>query len=842
MTTDMPQTDNWLDHLDIPLPSDDDMPPPEANMQTEAQYLMEEGSLEDLSPAPPPEPVEISSEDVDRCLVERFGLQSFREGQRDIIDTVLAGRSALGVMPTGAGKSLCYQLPAMLLPGVTLVISPLIALMKDQVDSLVSKGLPAAYINSTLTWPEQRERLEQMRRGELKMIFVAPERFRSGAFMRALSMVHVSLFVIDEAHCISEWGHDFRPDYTTLNQQRAKLGEPVTLALTATATQRVRKDILAQLGLRHADIFVSGFERPNLFMEVYRARGKRDKLARMEALLRHMGGNSIVYCATRKAVEEIAGELRDAGFGVGFYHGGLSDGQRDRVQDEFMNGAYEVLVATNAFGMGVDKSDIRAIVHYQIPSSLEAYYQEAGRAGRDGGASHCLLLYNYADRHVPDFFIQSAHPDKAVMEGLWQALQRQPQTYDTRALARQVRGKVSTMAVGSALRILRGAGHIDYQAQPGEPIEVVRSGRLQIDWQHQANRRRFEEEKLQKVIYYATGKRCRTMDMLRYFGSRASFDTNCGHCDLCVEVPPYASSAAAVSRKPKLVAGKSGGASSTSSAGKKRREGKGMAPIHTTEEYTTVVRKVLACIARGRQRLSVTMISRILIGSKSKNVLQYNHDKNSTYGLLSDLTAHQVVRLLDDMLEAKFLEVEGVCVRLTPLAVDVMKGSAELPEALDAVVKSRFKGGASQSASVRAKMAKMLGMGGSAGASSSSSSAKKSSGSSGKVTSTVAQTLAMLMDGKTIKEIASEREIKDQTVVRHVIKGARVGATKELDFEPYLDGAMLPVLRTLTESMEWEGNLKEFRDAVSEQLGGRRVEYNLMRMNLAYLIDQGELE
>lgn len=826
--------DDWQD---IPAPTDDDMPPP-PSMETEPSFFDD-----DVSWGPPQKPplekVTLTFEDMERCLKEQFKLPSFREGQREVIETVLGGRNALAVMPTGAGKSLCFQLPGLLLPGVTLVISPLIALMKDQVDSLLARDLPATYINSTLSWEEQRERLTAMRREEVKLVFIAPERFRSGAFKRALASTRVSLFVIDEAHCMSEWGHDFRPDYLNLGNVRRDLGEPLTLALTATATPKVRADIIELLGMPEADVFVKGFERPNLFMEVYRARGKKDKLARMEALLHHAGGTSIVYCATRKAVEEIAGELQLMKLRVGFYHGGLSDEQRDRVQDHFMSGQFDVLVATNAFGMGVDKSDIRAVIHYQMPSSLEAYYQEAGRAGRDGEAAHCLLLYNYADRHVPDFFIKSAHPEKAVIQGAWRAIQGGSRRYNPKRIAGSLKGRVSHMAVSSALRLLRRAGHIEYQASYDDPIEVLDTGRLNLDWRSLDRRRNFEEEKLQKVIYYATGKRCRVADMLRYFGSRSSFGDNCGHCDNCVETAPYATAA----RPPRLVPGHAGGArGAAKKASSSQRADQDVSPIRTHEDTRTVIRKILACIARGQQRLSVTMIGRILTGSKAKVVLQHGHDKNSTYGLLGDLSARQITALLDHMFEARFLTQEGVCVRLSTDAVEVMKGKAELPTALAETLEARFS--RPDNAAIRAAMGKLLGATSAspspnANAADTQAAADRLAGRG--VTQTVALTIATLMTGQSLKEVAQARELKAQTVVRHVIRGARAGVLDELDFKPYLDQAMIQELRTLGNEMSWEQGLKEFRETLSERLGGRSLSYDLIKMNIAYLIQQGDL-
>ena len=360
-------------------------------------------------------------ESLEAGLEEIFDFEDFRPGQRDVMEAVLRGINSLVVMPTGSGKSLCYQLPACVLDGITLVISPLIALMKDQVDALDTFGVPATFINSSISTNEQRDRIHDMEHGHYKVVYIAPERFRSPTFCDAIANTKVGLLAIDEAHCISQWGHDFRPDYLRLAEVRDQLGHPPTIALTATATRQVQHDILEQLNLPEAEIFVYGFERPNLFFEVFDCRSKGDKIDRIQALMNHYPGESLlIYCATRKQVEEVSRELDGAGISVGSYHGGLSERQRERIQDAFMRDEFAALVATNAFGMGVDKPDIRAVVHYNIPGSIEAYYQEGGRAGRDGEPAHCLMLFNYNDRGIHEFFNEQSYPTQATIERVWE--------------------------------------------------------------------------------------------------------------------------------------------------------------------------------------------------------------------------------------------------------------------------------------------------------------------------------------------------------------------------------------------------------------------------------------
>jgi ATP-dependent DNA helicase RecQ len=338
---------------------------------------------------------------IDEALIslhKHFGFDCFRAGQSEVISAILAGKDAVVVMPTGSGKSLCYQLPALMLEGATLVVSPLIALMKDQVDALQARNLPATFINSSIDPGQQRSRIDALRRGEFKLVYIAPERFRSGRFVDALQQVRISLFAVDEAHCISTWGHDFRPDYLRLKSVIQTLKGVQTLALTATATPCVRSDIIQQLGLEQPPTFVSGFDRPNLSIEVIHTERERQKIAHIKRLARTHEGSGIIYTATRKAVEQVALRLQEHGLQVVAYHAGLGDAARVRAQEEFMSGRAQMIVATNAFGMGIDKPDIRFVAHYQMPGSIEAYYQEIGRAGRDGLPSTCLLLFNMPTR------------------------------------------------------------------------------------------------------------------------------------------------------------------------------------------------------------------------------------------------------------------------------------------------------------------------------------------------------------------------------------------------------------------------------------------------------------
>ncbi len=400
-------------------------------------------------------------------LVRHFGLAGFRHGQAEVVSSVMAGRNTVVVMPTGAGKSLCYQLPAVLLEGVALVVSPLIALMKDQVEQLEAKGIAATYVNSTLSELERAERIRRMREGAYKLVYVAPERFRSPAFLDALGAVKLSLFAVDEAHCISEWGHDFRPDYSLLGQVRKRLRPPRTVALTATATPEVREDIVRVLLMKDPQVFVAGFDRPNLFLEVAQVRGDEDKRNACVALSAE--GPGIVYCSTRKAAEALHSALRAGGRRAVLYHAGMSDDDRHRAQEEFMASTDAVAVATNAFGMGIDKPDIRFVAHANIPKAVEAYYQEIGRAGRDGKSARAVLLFNHSDVFTQERLIASSHPPETVFRDLWEAL-RSARGFDRGIAALAAAIGSSEPEVSAALKVLERAGHLS------------RSGRGEGEW------------------------------------------------------------------------------------------------------------------------------------------------------------------------------------------------------------------------------------------------------------------------------------------------------------------------------------------------------------------------
>ncbi len=415
--------------------------------------------------------------DPELVLRERFALERFRPGQREVIEQVLQRRDVLCVMPTGGGKSLCYQLPALMLDGLTVVVSPLIALMKDQVDALTARGIPATFINSTLDPSEQRVRLLEVEGGRYDLVYVAPERFRSGRFVEAMGRIKPALLAVDEAHCISEWGHDFRPDYARLHQARRALGMPPCIALTATATDLVRRDIADQLDLREPSQFVTGFDRPNLTYRVINASKDRDKLEALANVLGRNPGSAIVYASSRKRCEEVGRFLGDdLRRETVVYHAGLDREDRHQAQERFMRGEAEIVVATNAFGMGVDKPDIRSVVHFNMPGTIEAYYQEAGRAGRDGLPAECVLLYAPGDRFLQELFIENEYPPPEAVFRVYEylrALDADPIELTQAEIREAVRLDLNESAVGTILKILEGAGGLE-RFRPRENMAIVR--------------------------------------------------------------------------------------------------------------------------------------------------------------------------------------------------------------------------------------------------------------------------------------------------------------------------------------------------------------------------------
>ncbi|MBR1402971.1 MAG: RecQ family ATP-dependent DNA helicase [Treponema sp.] len=488
--------------------------------------------------------MDFTNKTPEEVLKSAFGYDSFRLLQKDIISNVLAGKDTLAIMPTGGGKSLCYQIPALIFEGLTVVVSPLISLMQDQVASLNAAGINAVFLNSTVEWEDYKDSMNSIRRGETKIVYVAPETLVTPKINDLLhdSRVTVSCITIDEAHCVSEWGHDFRPDYLEISSLRSQFKSAVFLALTATATRSVREDIIKNLKLKNPAVLVSSFDRPNIFLDVrQKNRNALDQV--VECIRRHWDESGIIYCFSKRQVDELTEKLDRRGYSVLNYHAGLTDEVRADHQTKFIRDQVQIMVATLAFGMGIDKPNVRFVIHYDMPKSLEQYYQEIGRAGRDGLASEALLLYSAGDIHKIRYFFEEAS-DKARCETL-----------------------------------------------------------------------------LQGMISYATGRTCRRKLLLSYFGEDFTGKNQVGTtrhcCDLCE-----------------------------------------MGPIPEID-MTIPCQKLMSCIIRTNSRFGAAYVIEVLLGSRSKRVLDNGHNMLSTWGIGRELDKNQWHEIVNLLLEKNFITKYG---------------------------------------------------------------------------------------------------------------------------------------------------------------------------------------
>lgn len=563
----------------------------------------------------------------------------------EVIQDVLEGRDTVVIMPTGSGKSLCYQLSSMLTEGITIVISPLIALMKDQVDGLTKHRIPATYINSSLSAQEMHDRIGALRQGRYKLVYIAPERFRHQRFVDALNSVRISIIAIDEAHCISQWGHDFRPDYLRLHKVIQQRPHARVMALTATATPDVRDNIVKQLELGRGQrdpprVLVYGFTRPNLRLQVARVSSHEEKLSHVvDAITRYKTG--IIYCATRKQSERVHQLLKREGLSRGLYHGGLTDEERARAQEQFLQGEAAVVVATNAFGMGIDRPDIRFVIHWDIPGSIEAYYQEIGRAGRDGQDSLCALLYNYADVKTQEFFLDGSNPAPQHVETVWNAVRTHclhgPATYSAAEWTQRISGLRNEMAVRTIMAILERSGLLQRTLEPGQKkyttslVEGADLASLEQQLAFLKEKRSRDERKLKIMLRYVNAPGCRHAYILKYFGEQHA-PSSCSACDRCVPLTP----------------------------------GNTREPM---EDEWEVVQKILSCVVRMNGRFGATRVVQVLVGSKAKTVLDRGLDRLSTYGLLADRGEKYARAVLDELIRVECVQVddgEYPLVRITP--------------------------------------------------------------------------------------------------------------------------------------------------------------------------------
>ena len=469
--------------------------------------------------------------DLTAALGRTLGHAGFRAGQEELVRAAMEGRDALGILPTGGGKSVCFQLPAFLLPGMVLVVSPLISLMEDQLGRARKSGLRADLLSSSTPTRERGAVVERAREGKTDLLLVAPERFLVPGFRRVLADLPVSLLAVDEAHCIAQWGHDFRPAYLRVGEVRPELPVSV-LALTATATPRVREEIEASLHLRDPLRVVGSFDRPNLVWEVRTARGHGEKIRTIRSLLGRRRGATIVYASTRRSVEAVRSALASRGLPAMDYHAGLSPARRTEVQQRFLQDPAPVVVATNAFGMGIDRPDVGMVVHYQLSGSLEAYYQEAGRAGRDGRQARCVALWGPTDRRVHDAFVALAHPEMGELTGILRWLRRRvPQGIPTTIPSSPRNGSGTGWEGGQSrflagLRALSRAGAV---ALEGNTLTLLDP---EADLTPLSGLRKIAEAQVASVERYARGRGCRRRKLLEYFGQEVP-EKRCGRCDRC---------------------------------------------------------------------------------------------------------------------------------------------------------------------------------------------------------------------------------------------------------------------------------------------------------------------
>jgi ATP-dependent DNA helicase RecQ len=638
------------------------------------------------------------------ALHAHFGFRDFRPGQQPALQSTLEGRDTLVVMPTGSGKSLIYQLAALLLPGVAVVISPLVALMKDQADGLARRNLPATFINSSLAAAEQSRRLWELAAGQYKIVLVAPERLRSPAFHQAMAQLRVSLLAVDEAHCVSQWGHDFRPDYLRLGEARHTFKAPVTLALTATATRRVQDDIITQLGMSaEARRIITGFNRPNLSFEVYPVASDEARLRLLGERLSECDGAGIIYTGTRRDAEAVAGYVgHKLKRPARYYHGALDAATRSQVQDAFLSGDLPLVVATNAFGLGIDRPDVRFVLHYSLPGTLEAYYQEAGRAGRDGLPARAILLYGARDARLHEFFIDNDAPSAGELRAVHAFVAGRPEGFAPEEL--QQAASVGQTKMRLALQQLEAAGALSALPEDAPGLRRMRAGRLaeaalraigrQVD-----QRRAYRRGQLARMLDYAESGECRRRVLLRHFGDDSPPEANdcCDNCQAASAMPSAAAGTAS-----------------------------------TQAERAALI--VLDTVDRLPWSVGKSLLAQVLKGSQGA-AERYANVRN--FGKFAALRLSDIEALIVQLLESRYLKQTGgsrPTIKLTPVGQAALKARIAIDVTLPRV------------ASTPANQARL----------------RRSAGE------TLAQTEQMLAEGRSPEQIAEARGLAVNTIYSHL--------------------------------------------------------------------------
>lgn len=707
-------------------------------------------------------------------LKNRFGHDEFRQGQEEAIRYLLDGEHTFVLMPTGAGKSLIFQLAALLLPGATLVISPLIALMKDQVDKLRSLNIPATYLNSTLTTGEQANRLQAIARGEFKIVYIAPERLRNNDFLNVLKNLQISLLAVDEAHCVCQWGHDFRPDYLHIEPARKRWNNPLTIALTATATPKLQKEITHLLGLPNVKSVITGFNRPNLFYEVRSTPGTRAKLETLTELLAGLKqGASIVYTGTRSDTEQVSDFVREGlRLESTCYHAGLEPDERASIQEAFLSGRIPVIVATNAFGMGIDRPDVRSVIHYHIPSSLEAYYQEAGRAGRDGERAHTVLFYDPQDRALQEWFIENTAPSAFEMKNLWYTLKRrgeEPFWCDWDDLAHETGlyevklrvGLAGLESVQAVTRLGDSGARMLIQVNPQNEDRIEES--LKVHQKHREARR----VQLQAMIEYAESDTCRRHVLLEHFGE--SFSTS----------PPDCCDNCQMARR-----------------GTIRQN---TPPSTNPDAYQTDALCILHALNSLRWEVGRERLAELVQGAKTREMRQFGYERNPYYGKLSTRTRKDIRYMIDELIKQGYLKQVGSdrpVLHLTPKGRIALQQNAAItlqPQSTLARVS-----GTPQQPIAQTSMS---------------------------VNDTSIITQQMLVQGLSIEQIARRRNLQESTIYEHL---TRLIAAGRVDVRQVVPD---DILRQVRQAIDTAGRGK--RASEIKSLLPETIEYHHIRCVMA---------